>query len=123
MVSPGLLPVSFRGMSGDTDLFFSFFFSFFCSFLLLLLFFFSTSFFSFFLSFLLFFLHFRAKISSAVAFPLFEANVGPIKIVEHFGTEKLKAAVIPKICSGEAVLGIAMSEPDAGQIFSLFPVE
>jgi len=37
MVSPGLLPVSFRGMSGDTDLFFSFFFSF------SVLFFFSSS--------------------------------------------------------------------------------
>jgi len=49
-----------------------------------------------------------------VAFPLFEANVGPIKIVEHFGSEELKKALIPKVCAGEAVVGIAMSEPQAG---------
>jgi len=55
-----------------------------------------------------------AKISSAVAFPVFESNVGPIKIIEHFGNENLKNQLIPKICQGEKVLGIAMSEPDAG---------
>jgi len=34
--------------------------------------------------------------------------------VEHFGSEELKKALIPKVCAGEAVVGIAMSEPQAG---------
>jgi len=55
-----------------------------------------------------------AKISSAVAFPIFEANVGPIKIVEYFGNEKLKQTLIPQVCKGNRVVGIAMSEPNAG---------
>lgn len=55
-----------------------------------------------------------AKISSAVAFPVFEANVGPVKAIEHFGSEALKARVIPSVCKGETIVAIAMSEPDAG---------
>ena len=55
-----------------------------------------------------------AKISSAVAFPIFESCVGPVRAIEHFGTEALKQRVVPAVCSGDAVVAIAMSEPDAG---------
>jgi butyryl-CoA dehydrogenase len=55
-----------------------------------------------------------AKISSAVAFPVFESCVGPVRAIEHFGSEDLKRRVIPKVCSGEAVVAVSMSEPDAG---------
>ena len=55
-----------------------------------------------------------AKISSAVAFPIFESCVGPVKAIEHFGSDPLKQRVIPAVCSGEKVVAIAMSEPDAG---------
>ncbi len=55
-----------------------------------------------------------AKISSAVAFPIFEACVGPVKAIEHFGSDALKKKVIPAVCAGDAVVAIAMSEPDAG---------
>ncbi|MEM9169375.1 MAG: acyl-CoA dehydrogenase family protein [Pseudomonadota bacterium] len=55
-----------------------------------------------------------AKISSAVAFPIFESCVGPVKAIEHFGSEALKERVVPAVCRGEKVVAIAMSEPDAG---------
>ncbi len=55
-----------------------------------------------------------AKISSAVAFPVFESCVGPVKAIEHFGSDALKAKVIPAVCAGDMVVAIAMSEPDAG---------
>ena len=55
-----------------------------------------------------------AKISSAVAFPIFESCVGPVRAIEHFGSEELKKRVIPAVCKGDLVVAIAMSEPDAG---------
>ncbi len=55
-----------------------------------------------------------AKISSAVAFPVFESSVGPVRAIEHFGTDALKQRVVPAVCRGEAIVAIAMSEPDAG---------
>ncbi|MBT0782636.1 acyl-CoA dehydrogenase family protein [Paracoccus sp. pheM1] len=55
-----------------------------------------------------------AKISSAVAFPVFESCVGPVRAIERFAPESLKARVIPAVCRGEKVVAIGMSEPDAG---------
>lgn len=55
-----------------------------------------------------------ARISSAVAFPVFESSVGPVRAIEHFGSEALKKRVIPAVCRGELVVAVAMSEPDAG---------
>ena len=55
-----------------------------------------------------------AKVHPAVAFPIFESAVGPIKAVERFGTESLKKWLLPKVVSGDAVVAVAMSEPDAG---------
>lgn len=54
------------------------------------------------------------KISSAVAFPVFESCVGPVRAIERFGNTRLKQRVVPKVCSGEAVVAISMSEPAAG---------
>lgn len=55
-----------------------------------------------------------AKISSAVAFPIFESSVGPVRAIEHFGSDELKRRVVPKVCAGEMVVAVSMSEPDAG---------
>lgn len=55
-----------------------------------------------------------AKISSAVAFPVFESCVGPVRAIEHFAQDSLKERVIPRVCAGEAVVAVSMSEPDAG---------
>ena len=54
------------------------------------------------------------KISSAVGWPVFEANAGPVKVIEHFGSDALKRRVIPKVCQGEMVVAVSMSEPNAG---------
>ncbi|MDC3045934.1 acyl-CoA dehydrogenase family protein [Gammaproteobacteria bacterium] len=54
------------------------------------------------------------KISSAVGWPVFEANAGPVKVIEHFGSDALKKIVIPKVCKGEMVVAVSMSEPNAG---------
>ena len=54
------------------------------------------------------------KISSAVGWPVFEANAGPVKVIEHFGSDALKQRVIPKVCQGEMVVAVSMSEPNAG---------
>jgi len=55
-----------------------------------------------------------ARISVAVAFPVFECNVGPVRVVERFGAAALKERVIPKVVRGEMLVAISMSEPDAG---------
>ncbi|WP_037500287.1 acyl-CoA dehydrogenase family protein [Sphingomonas jaspsi] len=55
-----------------------------------------------------------AKISSAVAFPIFESMVGPVRAVERFASDSLKQRIVPKVCAGEMVVAVAMSEPEAG---------
>ncbi|MEI8297211.1 MAG: acyl-CoA dehydrogenase family protein [Pseudomonadota bacterium] len=55
-----------------------------------------------------------AQISAAVAFPVFESCVGPVRAIEKFGQPKLVEAVVPAVCRGEAVVAVAMSEPQAG---------
>ena len=55
-----------------------------------------------------------AMISNAVAFPIFEALVGPVRTVERFGSPALKAKVIPRVVRGAATVAVSMSEPDAG---------
>ena len=55
-----------------------------------------------------------AKISSAVAFPIFESCVGPVKAIEHFASEELKQKIIPEVCKGDIVVAVSMSEPNAG---------
>ncbi|MBW7837315.1 MAG: acyl-CoA/acyl-ACP dehydrogenase [Sphingomonadales bacterium] len=55
-----------------------------------------------------------ALVSQAVAWPVFESVVGPIKIIEKFAGEDLKARLLPAVCRGEIVIAAAMSEPDAG---------
>ena len=55
-----------------------------------------------------------AKVSSAVAWPIFESSVGPIKAVEHFANEDLKLKIIPEVCKGNLFVAVSMSEPNAG---------
>ncbi len=55
-----------------------------------------------------------AKISSAVAFPVFEASVGPVRIVQAYGTPALADRVVRASVRGETLVAISMSEPDAG---------
>ena len=55
-----------------------------------------------------------AKISIAIAFPIFESSFGPALAIANFAPEELKKRVLPKICSGEIVVAVSMSEPNAG---------
>ncbi len=55
-----------------------------------------------------------AKVSSAVAFPIFESVTGPVRALEHFADEQLKTRIIPAVCRGEMIVAVAMSEPEAG---------
>lgn len=55
-----------------------------------------------------------AKISSAVAFPVFESSVGPVKAIEHFASDRLKQRIVPAVCRGDMVVAVSMSEPEAG---------
>ena len=55
-----------------------------------------------------------AKISSAVAFPVFESIVGPIRAIERFGDPQLANEIVPAVCRGEKLVAVSMSEPQAG---------
>ncbi|MCY4356636.1 MAG: acyl-CoA dehydrogenase family protein [Gammaproteobacteria bacterium] len=55
-----------------------------------------------------------AKISIAVAFPVFESCFGPALAIAHFGNEKLKQSILPRVCAGDSVVAVSMSEPGAG---------
>jgi len=55
-----------------------------------------------------------AQVSNAVAFPVFEALVGPVRTIERFGSDEMKARVLPEVIRGEKVVAVSMSEPDAG---------
>lgn len=55
-----------------------------------------------------------ARVSSAVAFPVFESCVGPVRAIEHFAPASLRDRVVPRVCAGEIVVAVGMSEPDAG---------
>lgn len=55
-----------------------------------------------------------AKVSIAVAFPIFESCFGPCLAVAHFGSEALQQKLLPGICSGDTILAVSMSEPEAG---------
>ncbi|HXF16948.1 MAG TPA: acyl-CoA dehydrogenase family protein [Burkholderiales bacterium] len=55
-----------------------------------------------------------AKISPAVAFPVFESCFGPILAIAHFAADTLRKRLIPQVVAGKQIVAVAMSEPDAG---------
>lgn len=55
-----------------------------------------------------------AKISIAVAFPIFESCFGPCLAIAHFGNDRMQQEILPKVCSGEIIVAVSMSEPNAG---------
>jgi alkylation response protein AidB-like acyl-CoA dehydrogenase len=54
----------------------------------------------------------------AAAFQLFEANTGPIRAVERYGSPEQRDRYVPEIAAGRATMAIAISEPDAGSAAS-----
>jgi len=55
-----------------------------------------------------------ARISPIAASPVFETSVGPIRVVDIFGTEEQKQRFLPPSCMGEKLMAVAMTEPGAG---------
>ena len=55
-----------------------------------------------------------AKISNAVAFPVFESCFGPCLAIAHFAPEEMRHRILPEICAGRMVVAVSMSEPNAG---------
>jgi len=55
-----------------------------------------------------------AKFSPMIAAPVFESNVGPVRVIDMFGTDAQKKTILPKVCKGEASVSVCMTEPEAG---------
>jgi alkylation response protein AidB-like acyl-CoA dehydrogenase len=55
-----------------------------------------------------------AKFSPMIAAPIFESNVGPVRVIDMFGTEDQKRSIIPGVCRGENSVSVCMTEPEAG---------
>lgn len=55
-----------------------------------------------------------AKANTLAAWPLFEANAGPARVVHLFGTDAQKEKFLPPVASGDKIIAISISEPDAG---------
>ncbi|RPH50119.1 MAG: acyl-CoA dehydrogenase [Desulfobacteraceae bacterium] len=55
-----------------------------------------------------------AKHSPMIAAPVFESNVGPVRVIDMFGTEKQKRSIIPGVCKGNQSVSVCMTEPEAG---------
>jgi len=55
-----------------------------------------------------------AKVCRPAAFEVFEANTGPVRVIEFYGTDAQREAVIPRVVAGETSVAIGISEPDAG---------
>jgi len=55
-----------------------------------------------------------AKISIAVAFPIFESSFGPALAISNFAPLELRNTILPKVCRGQMVIAVSMSEPNAG---------
>ena len=55
-----------------------------------------------------------AAVSPLAAAAVFESNVGPVRVIEHFGSEAQKARWLPPVVHGKLQISIGMTEPEAG---------
>ena len=55
-----------------------------------------------------------ARVSPLCAAVVFESNVGPVRVVEMFGTEAQKQRFLPPVCQGRMQISIGMTEAEAG---------
>jgi alkylation response protein AidB-like acyl-CoA dehydrogenase len=55
-----------------------------------------------------------AKECRPAAFQVFEASVGPVRVLEYFGTDDQRKRFLPGVASGDVTMAIGISEPDAG---------
>ena len=55
-----------------------------------------------------------ARVCPPIAMPVFESSVGPVRVIEQFGTEGQKQKYLPPVCRGEILFAVGMTEPEAG---------
>ena len=55
-----------------------------------------------------------ARVTILAAHPVFESSVGPVRVIEQFGTEELKQKYLPPASRGEMFFAVGMTEPEAG---------
>ena len=55
-----------------------------------------------------------AKYSPMIAGPVFESNVGPVRVVDLFGTPEQKEKIVRGVTSGQLSVSVCMTEPEAG---------
>ena len=55
-----------------------------------------------------------AKFGPMIAAPVFESNVGAVRVIDLFGTEEQKKSIIPGVCDGRYSVSVCMTEPEAG---------
>jgi len=55
-----------------------------------------------------------AKFSPMIAGPVFESNVGPVRVIDMFGTDEQKKNIVTRVCKGEMSVSVCMTEPEAG---------
>lgn len=55
-----------------------------------------------------------ARVTILAAHPVFESSVGPIRVIDQFGSEELKQKYLPPAARGEMFFSVGMTEPEAG---------
>lgn len=55
-----------------------------------------------------------AKVCQSAAFQVFEANVGPARVIALFGSDEQRRTFLPPIVAGDITVAVAISEADAG---------
>lgn len=55
-----------------------------------------------------------ARISSLCAASVFESNLGPVRVIEKFGTEEQRRRILPLVCQGRMQVSVGMTEAEAG---------
>jgi alkylation response protein AidB-like acyl-CoA dehydrogenase len=55
-----------------------------------------------------------AAVSPLAAAPVFESNVGPVRVIELFGNDAQKARWLPPVAQARLQISIGMTEPEAG---------
>jgi butyryl-CoA dehydrogenase len=55
-----------------------------------------------------------ARISPLCAAGVFESNVGPVRVIEKFGTEEQRERFLPLVCQGKMQISVGMTEAEAG---------
>lgn len=55
-----------------------------------------------------------AKANPLAAWPVFEASVGPARVIDLYGTDEQREKYLPSVASGDITIAVCISEPDAG---------